>query len=221
MNKRCVIIGLGNFGFYLAKRLHELGHEVLAIDKNKDVIQKIKEHCTRAALADAIDKDTLVALNVPSVDFAVVGLGTRLDHSILVTLHLKELGLKEIIVKAMTEDHGKIMRTLGATEIIFPEKDMALKVAASLSSPNLVDHLPLTEGYSIIEMAPPTHFIGKTLKDLQLRNTYGVQVIAIRELVPERINMSPTADFVIKDSDILVIMGENETLETLGSGKKL
>ncbi len=220
MKKRCAIIGLGNFGFYLAKSLHEKGHEVLAIDKKKDVVQRIKDHCSRAVIADATDNETLKALHVPSVDFAVVGMGSSLDHSILVTLRLKELGVKEIIVKALTEDQGKILRLLGASEIIFPEKDVALKLAASLSSPNLVDHLPLMEGYSIVEIAPDQSFIGKSLKELQLRNTYGVQVIAIRELVPERINMSPTADFVIKDSDILVIMGADDKLVQIGSSDK-
>lgn len=210
--KRCSIIGLGMFGFSLARALHEEGHEVLAIDRNKEIIQKMKDYCTRAVLADATDRETLVALNVQDADFAVVGLGTRLDHSVLVTLHLKELGVKEVIVKAITEDHGKILRMLGATEVVYPEKDVALKLAVSLSSPNLLDHLPIMEGYSIVELAVPDSFVGKSLKDLQLRNTYGVQVIAIRELIPERMTMSPTADFVLKPSDILVIMGSNKAL---------
>ena len=211
--KRCSIIGLGMFGFSLGRALHEKGHEVLAIDRNKDIVQKMKDHCTRAVLADATDKDTLMALNVQDADFAVVGLGTRLDHSVLVTLHLKELGVKEVIVKAITEDHGKILKMLGATEIVYPEKDVALKLAISLSSTNLLDHLPIMEGYSIVELAVPDSFVGKSLKDLQLRNTYGLQVIAIRELVPERMTMSPTSGFVLKPSDILVIMGSDEALE--------
>lgn len=213
--KRCAIIGLGNFGYYLAKALHERGHEVLAIDKDKDAVQRVKDHCARAVVTDASDRATLAALNVGDVDFAVVGLGTRLDHSVLVTMRLKELGVRSIVVKAITEDHEKIMQMIGATEVIFPERDMGLKVAASLSSPNLVDQLPIMEGYSIIELGPPKGFIGKSLKDLQLRNTYGVQVIAIRELIPERVTMTPMADFVIKDSDILVIMGSDEALEKM------
>lgn len=210
--KRCAIIGLGMFGFSLAKELHERGHEVLAIDRDKEIVQKIKDHCDRAVLADATDRDTLEALNVQDSDFVVVGLGTRLDHSVLVTLHLKEMGIKEIIVKAITEDQGKILGMIGATDVVYPEKDVAKKLALSLSSPNLLDHLPIMDGFSIIELAAAKKFIGKSLKDLQLRNTYGVQVIAIRELVPERMTMSPTADFVIKPSDIMVVMGSNEAL---------
>jgi trk system potassium uptake protein TrkA len=200
------------FGFHLAKTLHERGLEVLAIDNNREVVQRIKDDCARAVLADATDRETLESLNVQDSDFVVVGLGTRLDHSVLVTLHLKELGVKQIMVKALTEEQGRILSMLGATDVIFPEKDMALKLATSLSSMNLLDHLPIMEGYSIVELATPEKFSGKSLKDLQLRNTYGVQVIAIRELVPERITMSPTADFVVKPSDILVIMGSNEAL---------
>jgi len=213
--KRCAVIGLGMFGFYVARGLYEKGHEVLAIDRDKDVIQKVKDYSTRAVMADATDRETLLALNVQDVDMAVVGLGTKLDHSILITLYLKEMGIKEIIVKATTEDHGKILNMLGATQIIYPEKDVALKLATSVSSPSLMDYLPLMEGYSIIELATPNQFIGKSLKDLQLRNTYGVQVIAIRELVPDRIVMTPTADFVLKESDILVIMGSNENLDKI------
>jgi trk system potassium uptake protein TrkA len=210
--KRCAIIGLGAFGFYLAKSLHEKGLEVLAIDKSKEVVQRVRDFCSRAVIADASEKETLISLNVPDVDFAVVGLGTRLDHSILVTMHLKELGVREIIVKAISDDHAKILTMLGATEVVFPERDMAVKVATSLVSPNLVDHLPIMEGYSIIEIGAPREFIGKSLKDLQLRNTYGVQVIAIRELIPERVSMSPSADFVIKDSDVLILMGDDKAL---------
>ncbi len=215
MKKRCAIIGLGRFGFHLTKSLYQRGNEVLAIDKSKEVVQKLKDFSTQAIVADATDFDNLEALNVRDVDFAVVGLGEPLDHSILVTLHLKELGIKQIIVKAITEEHGKILQLIGASEVVYPEKDMAIKLAASLHSPNMLDHLPLMPGYSIIELATPNSFIGKTIKELQLRNTYGVQVIAVRELVPERINFMPTPDFTLKDSDILVIMGSDDSLNEI------
>ncbi len=218
--RRFVVIGLGMFGFYVAKTLYEKGHEVTAIDKNKEIVQKIKEFSTQAVVADATDKDTLIALGIQDVDVAIIGLGTSLDASVLVTLYLKEMGVKEIVAKAITEDHGKILRTIGATEIIFPEKDIAIKVSRSVSSPNLLDYLPLAEGYSIVEIAPPIDFIGKSIRDLQLRNRYTVQIIAVKELIPERINFIPSPDFIIKDSDSLIIMGTNEDLEKIEKENK-
>jgi trk system potassium uptake protein TrkA len=218
--RKFVVIGLGMFGFYIAKSLYEKGHEVIAIDKNKDIVQKIKEFSTQAIVADATDKDTLVALGVQDVDGAIIGLGTSLDASVLVTLYLKEMGVKNIVAKAITEDHGKILNTIGATEIIFPEKDIAIKVATSVSSTNLLDYLPLAEGYSIMEIAPPGSFMGKTIRDLQLRNVYGVQIIAVKELIPERLNFIPSPDFIIKDSDSLIVMGKNEDLEKIEKAKK-
>lgn len=212
MKKRYVVIGLGRFGFHLTKSLYEKGHEVLAIDMNKEVVHKLKDFCTQAVVADATDRETLDALNVQDMDAAVVGLGSPLDHSVLVTLHLREMGIKEIIVKAISEEHGKILQMLGASEVVYPEKDMALKLATALSTPNVMDHLPLMPGFSIVELAIPNSFVGKTIKDLQLRNRYGAQIIAIKELVPERLTSMPTPDFVLKDSDILVIMGSDESL---------
>ncbi len=217
MKKICAVIGLGRFGFHLTKSLYERGNEVLAIDRSKDVVQKVKDHCSKAVMADATDRETMEALNIFDVDFAVVGLGSPLDHSVLVTLHLREMGIKEIIVKAISEEHGKILQMLGASEVVYPEKDMAMKLAASLSSPNLLDHLPLMPGFSIVELACPNSFVGKTIKELQLRNNYGIQIIAIKELVPERISSMPTPDFTLKDSDILVIMGSDESLEKISA----
>ncbi len=213
MNKRFAVLGLGKFGFYLARRLYEQGHEVIAVDIDKEVVQDIKDYSTQAIIADATNKDTLLSLGIEEVDTAIVSLGTRMDHSILVALHLKEIGLKEIVVKAITEDHRKILEIIGATQVIFPEKDMAEKLALSVSSRNILDHLELSPGFSIMELAPSPSFVGKTIKELQLRNIYGVQVIAVKELIPERMNLIPAPDCVIKESDILVVMGRDEDLK--------
>ncbi|MFQ6108267.1 MAG: TrkA C-terminal domain-containing protein, partial [Candidatus Aminicenantales bacterium] len=119
----------------------------------------------------------------------------------------------------LTEDHAKILEAVGATEVIYPEKDMAIKTALRLSNPNILEYLPLVSGLGIQEIAPPERFIGKSLQELDLRNKYGIQVIAIRELIPEKITYIPRADFVIKDSDILIIMGEKKDLAKLDSLK--
>ncbi|MEE8483555.1 MAG: TrkA family potassium uptake protein [Nitrospinota bacterium] len=213
--RKFAIIGLGKFGFYLARKLFENGHEVIAVDTNKEIVQEIKDYTTQAIIADATNKETLVSLGIDEVDTAIVSLGTRMDHSILVALHLKELGLKEIVVKAITEDHRKILEIIGATTVIFPEKDMAEKLALNLSSRNLLDYLPIAPGFSIMELAPPNGFIGKTIKELQLRNVYGVQLIAVKELIPERVNLVPSPDAVIKESDVLVLMGTDEALKKI------
>ncbi|MBW1645950.1 MAG: TrkA family potassium uptake protein [Deltaproteobacteria bacterium] len=210
-----VVIGIGNFGYYTAKRLYELGQEVMAIDSDKDRVQSIKDYVSRAVIADATDRESLLQLGIQDVDVAVVSVGDRLDTSILITLYLKELGVKEVMVKAVTDDHRKILEKIGASSVIFPERDSGIRLANSLSSPNIIEHLPLSEGFSIMEVVPPKDFIGKTLKDLRLRNRYGVQVIAIKEMVPDRMNLAPDPEFVIKDSDMLIVVGPDESLESL------
>ncbi|MFH1994391.1 MAG: TrkA family potassium uptake protein [Nitrospinota bacterium] len=213
--KRFGVIGLGTFGFHLAKTLHASGMEVIAIDSNRDNIHRIKDFSTQAIEADATSRETLEAIGVQDLDVVIIGLGTNLHGSVLITLHLKEMGVKEIIAKSVNEDHAKILKKLGATDIVFPEKDIAIKIAKGITSLNILDYLTLAEGYSIIEIAPSGGFIGKSLRDLELRNKHKVQVIAIKELVPERMNMIPSPDFIIKDSDILVVMGSNEDLNKL------
>ena len=210
-----VVIGIGNFGYYTAQHLYELGSEVMVIDSNKERIQSIKDQVSRAVVADATDREVLERLGVPDVDVAVVSVGDRLDTSILITLYLKEMGVKEVVVKAVTEDHGKILEKIGASSVIFPERDSGVRLANSLSSPNVIEHLPLSEGYSILEIAASAKLVGKTLKELRLRNRFGVQVIAIKELVPDRMHMPPDPDFVIKDSDMLIVVGQDESLESL------
>jgi trk system potassium uptake protein TrkA len=127
------------------------------------------------------------------------------------------MGTKRIVAKALTEDHAKILESVGATETIYPEKDMAIKTALKLSCPNVLEYLPLISGFGIQEIAPPEKFIGKNLRELDLRNKYGIQVIAIKELIPEKTTFVPKADFVLKDSDILVIMGEDKQLEKINA----
>jgi trk system potassium uptake protein TrkA len=209
------IIGLGNFGKYLANRLYEKGHEVLVIDKRPLPVQDIKDHVTQAVVGDATDRKTLESLNLKHVDVAVVSIGSVLSDSILATLNLIEIGVRRVLAKAISEEHGRILEKIGANEIFFPEKDLAINLAERLHNPNMIDYLPILEGYSIIELAPPQPFIGKTLMDLDLINRYGVQVIAVKEIIPDRMNLVPTGKFVIKDSDILILMGPNETLEKI------
>ena len=213
------VIGLGAFGYNIAKTLFEKGNEVLAIDIDKEKIEKIKGFTSHAIKMDSCYKENLSALGIHEMDVVVVCLGPEMEASILTVLYLKEIGARRIVAKALTEDHEKILESIGATEVIFPEKDMAVKIGLKLGSPNLLEYLPLASGIIIQEIAAPKKFISKSLKDLDLRNKYGVQIIAIKELVPEKIIFIPKADFVIKDNDILIMIGEEKHLAKINSKK--
>jgi trk system potassium uptake protein TrkA len=209
------IIGLSTFGFYLSKYLSDRGFDVLAIDLNESRIDKVKEFVTKAVILDATDKNALESLGITDVDVVIVSLGDRIDASILVTLYLKELGVKEIIAKASTEDHGKILDRIGATTVVFPERDVALRLSRSLENINVLDAVPLSPGVSILEFGPLNSFLGKTLRELDLRNRYGVQIVVIKELVPENLVIVPRPDHKIKDSDILVGIGRDKDFEKM------
>jgi trk system potassium uptake protein TrkA len=214
--KRVVVVGLGIFGFNIAKELYENGLEVIAIDKNKEVIQRIKDFSTRAVLADGTEKEVLENIGIHEDDVVIISFGEDLAASTLMTLHLKELKVKNIIVKAPDEDHKRILEKVGATEVIIPEREMASKVARSLISPNVLDYIPLSQDYTICEIAPPSSFLGKTLGDLQLRAKYHIGVIASRDVLTDQIQMIPSADFIIKDSDILVVIGRQKDIQKMG-----
>ena len=213
--RQFAVIGISNFGYYLGRYLYEKGHEVIALDISKSQVQKIKDVVSHAVVADATDREALESLGISKVNTAVVCIGTRMQASILATLHLKEMGTENILAKATSEEHGRILRKVGASEIFFPEKDLAIGVAGKLDNPNMLDYLPFIEGYSIVELAPPKDFVGKKLKELDLINRFGIQVLAIREILPEGLILIPGADFQIKDSDTLIVLGPDEPLEKM------
>jgi len=213
--KQFAIIGLGNFGYYLAMHLYKKGYEVLAIDKNPKPVQRIKDNVSQAVVADATDIKALESLGLKGIDIAVVCIGSILSNSILATLNLKDIGVNRVLGMAISEAHGRILTKVGASEIFFPEKDLAISLAERLHNPNMLDYLPFVEGYSIIESAPPKRFIGKSLRELDIINRYGIQVVAIKEIVPDRVHFIPTADFIVKDSDILILLGPNDSLDKL------
>jgi trk system potassium uptake protein TrkA len=211
--KRVVVIGLGIFGSQLARQLYDKGIEVIAIDKNKDIVQRIKDHSTKAVLANATDKEVLESIGIAADDTVVISFGEDLSASTLLTLYLKEMQVREIIVKVPNEDYKRILLKVGASEAIIPEREMANKVARSIISPNILEYLPISEDYTICEIAPPTAFIGKTLAELDLRKRYQLQVIAIRDVLSESLQLVPRASSIIKDSDVLVIIGREEDIQ--------
>jgi trk system potassium uptake protein len=213
------IIGLGNFGASLARRLAETGQHVSVIDTDPKALAKVQDVVEQAVAADATDRAVLEELGIDLVDAAVVSLGDDLGASILVTLHLREMRIKRIVAKAVSPEHEKILKRVGANEVVFPERDMALRLAGILADPSLLDYLPIGQEYSVAELAPPRAFIGKTLVDLDLRRNYGINVIAVRELVPERLVVLIQPDFVIKDSDVLIVVGKHEDIEKLNKAR--
>ena len=213
--KRVVVIGLGIFGTQLARQLYEGGLEVVAIDKSRDVVQRIKDHSTKAVLADATDKEVLESIGIDAKDTVVISFGEDLSASTLLTLYLKEMKVKEIIVKVPNEDYKRILLKVGASEAIIPEREMANKVARSIISPNVLEYLPISEDYTIVELAPPTDFIGKSLADLDLRKKYNLQVIAIRDVLDNKMQLVPRASAIIKDSDVLVIIGREDDIRKI------
>jgi trk system potassium uptake protein TrkA len=209
------VIGLGRFGFHAAQSLFEHGHEVLAIDNDRAMVQKIKDHCSQAVVMDARDKDRLRALGLKNFDVVVVSLGERVDASALVVLHLRELGVRRIITKAGSEDHAKLLELIGAHEIIFPERQAAERLARRLTDVNILDYISLGGSYSIQELAPPDAFVGKSLKELDLRNRYNVQVLAVRDALTDDLQVNPAPDLIFKGSEVLVLLGSNQDLDRL------
>ncbi|HUU26340.1 MAG TPA: TrkA family potassium uptake protein [archaeon] len=208
--KKFMVIGLGNFGSEVVKSLFELGNEVVALDLNKECVQKISDYSTRAIIADAADKDLLLANGAKEMDAVIVSMGDDISHSILSILYLKEIGVRHIIAKANDPDHGRALKKVGADQIIFPEQEMAVKLARKLTSPSVLDTMDLSEDYVMTELLAPLEFVGKSLVELKLRNEYNVFVMAIKEAVPERFNVLPRPDYLIKDSDVLVILGRTK-----------
>ena len=213
--QRVVVIGLGIFGFNIVKELYENGFEVIAVDKGKDAVQRVRDCSTKAILADGTDKEIMEAIGIQEDDCVIISFGEDLAAATLITLHLRQMKVKTIIVKAPNEEHKLILEKVGATEVMIPEKEIAHKVAKSLISPNVIDYLPLSDDYMIFEMAPPNSFLGKSIAQLQLRSRYHIEVIAIRDIVFDKIHMVPGADFVIKDGEILVVIGKEKDIQLI------
>ncbi|MBU0513615.1 MAG: TrkA family potassium uptake protein [Proteobacteria bacterium] len=213
------VIGLGIFGRHVALALYQAGHDVLAIDRQINLVNKVKNRVTQAVVADASDKQALHDLGLGLVDAAVVSLGDNMAGSILVTMFLKEIDVERIIVKAVSDDHKAVLDKVGATDVIFPERDMALKVADSVMAQNVVDWLPLTEDFAIVELKVPESFAGRTLAELELRKKYGVQVIAIKQPDTDQVNLVISPDEEIKLTDVLVVIGRNDDIKKLKEAK--
>ena len=220
--RQFAVIGLGRFGASVAKTLSEKGYQVLAVDIDEKIVQNIADSVTQAVCLDARDEKALKASGIENVDVAVVGAGTNLEASILITLNLKEVGIKEIICKAVSKDQKNVLEKIGATKVIQPEREMGVRLANSLVSTSVIEHIELSDESSIAELIPPRDFIGRSLRELDIRAKYDVNVIAVRRKIPSSsggkeediLNVSPKAEDIITKGDILVVLGTNDAIET-------
>jgi trk system potassium uptake protein TrkA len=214
MSKRqFIVIGLGRFGTSVAETLYESGNDVLAVDFDEETVQNISDRVTHAVQVDANDENSLRALGIRNFDCAVISIGSNIQASILATLLVKELGVKYVITKATNELHAKVLYKIGADRVVFPERDMGVRVAHNLVSSNILDYIELSPDYSIAEVVSPEEWHNKTLRELNIRARYGINVMAIKR--NDDIDISPSADNVIEIGDVIVAIGNIEELNKL------
>ena len=224
--KQFVVIGLGRFGSSIASALSRKKFEVLAIDENEGAVNKMEGLVPQAVVLDATDKKALTELGVASFDTAIVSMGETVEDSIMITLTLKELGIRQVIVKAQNELHAKILKKVGADRIVFPEREMAERLAESLASPKIFDFIELSKTHGIIEIVVPKKFVNQTLSTLKLRKKFSISVIAIKRKVPfakpdgttdfkDEIVIGPGADDELIAGDVLVVLGAYDSLSKL------
>lgn len=212
--KQVCVIGLGHFGRELALAL--IGScEVLAIDRDREVVDEIGDRVHRALALDVLDEDALASVIPEDIDEAVVSMGESLEASILCTLYLKRLKVPFVRVKAFSDDHAIVLRQLGADEVVFPERETARRVAAHIANPNLLDFVPLGGEYQVVEIKTPRGFAGQTLAELSLRSRYDVFVIAVERPEPEGTQFLPGPDFRVQKGDRLVMLGRDKDLAKL------
>ncbi|HPB81963.1 MAG TPA: TrkA family potassium uptake protein [Spirochaetota bacterium] len=223
--KQYIVIGLGNFGLSLAQQLEENGCEVLGIDMSRELVEHAKDFLSHAVIGDATNKELLSSLSLKDFDGSVISIGQDMAPSTLIALYLKEAGAQNIIVRAVSRDHGKILEKIGVTEVLYPENEMAVKLANRLSMKNALDYLPLSDEHGILEVIPPKSFIGKDLKELQISVRFKCQVIAIKHMNHRAgaesatgdfsLKIPPSADDIITSDTIMIIIGKVKDIERI------
>ena len=224
--RQFAVIGLGRFGFKVAEILAEKGVQVIAIDKDHALVEKARDIVTEAVQLDSTDEEALRESGVEGVDVAVVSIGEGVESSILTTAILKSFGIKEIVARASTKLQAQILKEVGATRVVFPEEDMGLRVANSILAPGVLEYIELGAHYNLAEIEVKGEFTGKSIKELDIKSKYGINVIMIMkrikqeagkegELVEKEIKELPTPDYVLREKDILVVVGDSKDIEAL------
>lgn len=211
---QALVIGVGSFGYALATELARKNAEVIVVENNPDRAQEVRDIVRQVIVADATDKDVLVQF-AKDVDVAIVCMGEKIDSSVLVTHSLKEIGVKKIIAKSTSIDHGKILKIVGAHEVVFPEKDEATRLAASLVSPDLLDLVKVAEDFDISEIAVPEEFINKSIRELDLRNKFGLVVLAVKNLLTGAVHAVPSPEHKFGPDDVLIVIGDTTAIKDI------
>lgn len=212
--KSFFVIGLGRFGAPLVQELSAQGHEVLALDMREDRVQAAAGLVTQAVAADARDPEVLRTLGARNFDCAVVAFSADVGDSALVTLNLKELGVPKVVSKANSTVHRKVLEKIGADQVIFPEQEMALRLAQNLSNVNILNFIELSETFSIVERLCPPKWLGGTIRGLDIRAKYRLNVIAIHQGNGKML-IAPGGDYVLRSGDCLVVLGANRDIERM------
>ena len=224
--KQFGVIGLGTFGSNVAKELFKRDFPVLAIDHKEDIVNKISPFVTQAIVADAADDNSLKEAGIADCDTVIISMGEDVETSILATLIAKDLGVKNVIVKCASQWHSKIAVKIGADKVIYPELEMAKKLAESMASPNILEQIEFSKDYNLVEIIAPKNFWKKTIKQTDIRNKFGINIIAIKRHVPfinddgqsdinEETNVVPGPDDEILENDVLVVVGKDEQIDKL------
>lgn len=214
-NKQYLVLGLGRFGSSVARTLCELGHEVMAVDADEELVSHIAPYVTQAVQLDATDETLLASLEVQSFDAAIVSIGQNTRDSILVCVLLKEMGVPYLIAKANDDLHAKVLRKIGVDQVVFPERDMGARLARSLNAPHVLDLMTLDDGYQILEIMVPDKWVGNSIIGLNVRRRYGVNILAIHR--DDRFLVAPAPDLLFATGDTLLIMGQTEDIRRLES----
>ena len=212
--KQYVVLGLGRFGISVARTLYSLGHDVLGVDNDEEIVQSLSNELTHVVTADLLDEETFKALGLRNFDVAIVAVGD-LEASMMCTLMLKETGIPFILAKASTSLHGPMQDKIGADKVIYPERDMRLRVGHNLADSNIVDYIELVDNLSIMEIGAPKSMVGKSLSEAEMRRLYNVTVVALRRNGQMLVNPDPHDK--IRAGDIMVILGTRESIKTLES----
>jgi trk system potassium uptake protein TrkA len=212
-NKQYMVLGLGRFGESLAKSLYKLGHEVLAIDADAELVDAIAPYVTQAIQIDATDEGALQSLGVRNFDAAIVSIGQNMRDSILVCVLLKELGIPYLIGKATDELHAKVLRKVGVDRVVFPERDMGTRLAKSLLTPNVLELIDLSDDYQLLEIILPGKWLGNTIMGVDVRKKYGISILAIHR--NGQFIVSPSPDLAFENGDILLVLGKKDDIDSL------
>lgn len=213
MKKQYAVIGMGRFGHALAIALAQMGHEVLAVDSNEENVDEISPYVTQAAQADSTDEEALRDLGIQNLDCVIVAMTSDIQSSIMTTLLCKEMGVGMVVSKAADEMHAKVLKRIGADRVVFPERDMAVRVAHSLNDNNILEHLNISLNYSIMELVVPEQWFKKSIAKLELNKRYNVTIIAICR--QRGLNASPRGDDIVDAGDVMIIVGQQKDIEKL------